>query len=54
LQMMNALGKIVYASALIGDLSHTTIDVSDLPAGIYWVMMKTESYSFAKKIVIQR
>jgi len=54
LQMMNAFGQIVFPSELKGNQSHEVIDVSHLPAGFYWVLVKTECNISKEKVVIQR
>ena len=54
LQLMNALGQIIYENQLNGNQLATTIDVSHLPAGLYWIMMKTERNVSKQKLVIQR
>jgi hypothetical protein len=51
LQLINSLGQVMYDHSTDG--TQTAIDVSNFPQGIYWVAVKSENNSLAKKIVIQ-
>ncbi|HYV94932.1 MAG TPA: T9SS type A sorting domain-containing protein [Chitinophagales bacterium] len=54
LQLISAFGQKIYEADWKGNQSKEVINVSKLPAGIYWVVMKTESSMITKKVVIQR
>jgi hypothetical protein len=54
LQLVNAFGQITYQSELNGKQSRAAINVSNLPAGVYWLVMKTENNIGKQKFVIQR
>ena len=53
-QIINALGQLVGENEVKGNQSHTTIDLSNLPAGIYWLIMKSERNVSPQKLVIER
>jgi len=54
IEIYNLLGEIIYAYPTADYLSPITINVADIPNGVYFMQVKTSEGIFTKKVIIQR
>jgi len=54
LYLRNSIGQMVYENELTGNESRLTIDVSNLPEGIYWVVMIANGAIMKQQVALQR